>query len=117
MNSDYRIALIRELRDQQVRFAPRAKRSEQADRAEKLLSELEPSKEYPYDFLFFRVTAVRPDASGPRLIKGDDALHDLRLFVEDITDSMNLRLEEAKEPVHTVEDLSKMCTCQGMHMA
>ena len=108
MNSDYRIALIRELRDQQVRFAPRAKRSEQADRAEKLLSELEPSKEYPYDFLFFRVTSVRPDASGPRLIKGDDALHDLRLFVEDITDSMNLRLEEAKEPVHTVEDLSKM---------
>jgi RNA polymerase primary sigma factor/RNA polymerase sigma factor len=32
----------------------------------------------------------------------------LRLFVEDITDSMNLRLDEACEPVHTVEDLSKM---------
>ncbi len=108
MNSDYRIALIRELRDQQVRFAPRAKRSEQADRAEGLLSELDPRREYPYDFLFFRVTQVRPDSSSPRLIKGDDALHDLRLFVEDITDSMNLRLEEAKEPVHTVEDLSKM---------
>ena len=42
-----------------------------------------------------------------RLIKGEDAVHDLRLFVEDITDSMNLRLEEASEPVHTVEDLSK----------
>ena len=108
MNSDYRIALLRELRDQQVRFAPRAKRSEQADRAEKLLSELDPRKDYPYDFLFFRVTQVRPDANTPRLIKGDDAVHDLRLFVEDITDSMNLRVEEAAEPVHTVEDLSKM---------
>ena len=108
MNTDYRISLIRELRDQQVRFAPRAKRNEQADRAETLLSELDPSKNYPYDFLFFRVTAVRPDATGYRLIKGDDAVHDLRLFVEDITDSMNLRVEEAKEPVHTVEDLSKM---------
>ena len=42
------------------------------------------------------------------MIKGLDALHDLRLFVEDITDSMNLRVEEASEPVHTVEDLSKM---------
>ncbi len=108
MNTDYRISLIRDLRDQQVRFAPRAKRNEQADRAETLLSELDPSKNYPYDFLFFRVTEVRPDATGYRLIKGDDAVHDLRLFVEDITDSMNLRVEEAKEPVHTVEDLSKM---------
>lgn len=108
MNTDYRISLIRELRDQQVRFAPRAKRNEQADRAESLLSELDPSKNYPYDFLFFRVTEVRPDGTGYRLIKGDDAVHDLRLFVEDITDSMNLRVEEAKEPVHTVEDLSKM---------
>ncbi len=108
MNTDYRIVLLRELRDQQVRFAPRGKRSEQADRAERLLSELDPRKDYPFDFLFFRVTQVRPDGNAPRLIKGDDAVHDLRLFVEDITDSMNLRVEEAAEPVHTVEDLSKM---------
>jgi RNA polymerase primary sigma factor/RNA polymerase sigma factor len=108
MNNDYRISLIRELRDQQVRFAPRAKRNEQADRAENLLAELDPGKSYPYDYLFFRVTEVRPDATGYRLIKGDDAVHDLRLFVEDITDSMNLRVEEATEPVHTVDDLSKM---------
>ena len=99
MNTDYRISLIRELRDQQVRFAPRAKRNEQADRAESLLSELDPGKDYPYDFLFYRVTEVRPDGSNYRLIKGNDAVHDLRLFVEDITDSMNLRVEEAREPV------------------
>lgn len=108
MNTDYRISLIKELRDQQVRFAPRGKRNEQADRAENLLAELDPSKNYPYDYLFFRVTDVRPDGTGYRLINGDDAVHDLRLFVEDITDSMNLRVEEASEPVHTVEDLSKM---------
>ena len=59
MNSDYKIVLIRELRDQQVRFTPRNKRSEQADRAEKLLTELDPSKDYPFDFLFYRVTEVR----------------------------------------------------------
>ena len=68
MNNDYRISLIRELRDQQVRFAPRAKRNEQADRAENLLAELDPGKSYPYDYLFFRVTEVRPDATGYRLI-------------------------------------------------
>ncbi|XZE34519.1 sigma-70 family RNA polymerase sigma factor [Pirellulaceae bacterium SH501] len=108
MNSDYRIAQLRELRDQQIKFAPRGKRIEQADRAEKLLTELDPQRDYPFDFLFYRVTELRPDSTGYRLIKGNDALHDLRLFVEDITDSMNLRVEEASEPVHTVEDLSKM---------
>lgn len=108
MNNDYRIVLLRELRDQQIKFAPRGKRIEQADRAEKLLAELDPSRDYPFDFLFYRVTDVRPDSTGYRLIKGTDAVHDLRLFVEDITDSMNLRLDEASEPVHTVEDLSKM---------
>jgi RNA polymerase primary sigma factor/RNA polymerase sigma factor len=108
MNNEYRIALLRELRDQQVRFAPRSKRIEQANRAEALLSELEPNRDYPYDFLFYRVTDVRPEENTRRLIKGNDAAHDLRLFVEDISDSTNMRLDELSEPIHTVEDLSKM---------
>jgi RNA polymerase primary sigma factor len=108
MNNEYKIALLRELRDQQVRFAPRNKRIEQANRAEDLLAELDPNREYPYDFLFYRVTEVRPEENTRRLIKGNDAAHDLRLFVEDISDSTNIRLEELNEPIHTVEDLSKM---------
>ncbi len=108
MNNEYRIALLRELRDQQVRFAPRTKRIEQANRAEALLAELEPNREYPYDFLFYRVTEVRPEENTRRLITGNDAAHDLRLFVEDISDSTNIRVEELSEPIHTVEDLSKM---------
>lgn len=108
MNNEYRIGLIRELRDQQVRFAPRPKRIEQANRAEQLLAELEPAREYPFEFLFYRVTEVRPNENARRLITGADAAHDLRLFVEDITDSTNLQIEEVPEPVHTVDDLSKM---------
>lgn len=108
MHTDYKIALIREFRDQQVRFAPRSKRMEQADRAERLLAELEAGRDYPYEFLFYRVTEHRPEESPRQLIGADDAAHDLRLFVEDITDSLNLRIEEAAEPVHTVEELSKI---------
>lgn len=108
MHQDYRIALIRELRDQQVRFAPRARRLEQAERAERLLSELDLGREYPYEFLYFRVVDFRPEENSRKMVRGEDAAHDLRLFVEDITDSLNLKVEEAKEPVHTVEDLSRM---------
>ncbi len=42
------------------------------------------------------------------MISGTDAAHDLRLFVEDVSDSLDLRLEEVTEPVHTVEELSRM---------
>lgn len=108
MHQDYRIGLIRELRDQQVRFAPRVKRLEQAERAERLLSELNLSREYPFEFIYFRVTEFRPEENSRKLVRGEDAAHDLRLFVEDITDSLNLKVEEAAEPVHTVEDLSRM---------
>ncbi len=41
MHSDYHNPIIRQLRDQQVRFAPREKKIEQVNRAEKLLSELD----------------------------------------------------------------------------
>ncbi len=108
MHQDYRIALIRELRDQQVRFAPRIKRLEQAERAERLLSELDAKRQYPYEFIYFRVTDYRPSESVRRMVSGSDAAHDLRLFVEDVSDSLDLRLEEASEPVHTVEELSRM---------
>lgn len=108
MHQDYRIGLIRELRDQQVRFAPRTKRLEQAERAERLLSELDLTRDYPYEFVYFRVTDFRPEENCRKMVLGADAAHDLRLFVEDVTDSLDLRVEEAKEPVHTVDDLSRM---------
>lgn len=108
MHQDYRIGLIRELRDQQVRFAPRVRRLEQAERAERLLGELDLSREYPYEFIYFRVTDFRTEENSRKILKGEDAAHDLRLFVEDISDSLNLKVEEAPEPVHTVEDLSRM---------
>ncbi|MEZ6138371.1 MAG: sigma-70 family RNA polymerase sigma factor [Pirellulaceae bacterium] len=108
MHQEYRVALIRELRDHQVRFAPRAKRLEQAARAERLLGELDLERDYPYEFVYFRVTDYRPEENNRKMVRGEDAAHDLRLFVEDVSDSLNLSVEEANEPVHTVDDLSRM---------
>ena len=108
MHQDYRIGLIRELRDQQVRYAPRERRLEQAARAERLLSELDLERDYPYEFVYFRVTDFRPEENSRKMVRGEDAAHDLRLFVEDITDSLNIKVEEAAEPVHTVDELSRM---------
>ena len=86
MHQDYRIGLIRELRDQQVRFAPRTRRLEQAERAERLLADLDLEREYPYEFIYFRVTDFRPDESARKMVRGEDAAHDLRNGVEEGAD-------------------------------
>lgn len=108
MKERYLIPTIEELRDQQVRFAPREKKLEQINRAERLLQELEKARSYSYEYLCFRITDFRPETTPVVTMTGQEAIHDLRLFVEDMSDSANIHVEDAGEPVHTVEDLTKM---------
>ncbi len=100
--------IIKQLRDQQVRFAPREKKLAQVDRAEQLLMEIDSERTYSYEYLCFRITEYRPDSSTNQNVSGEQVRHDLRLFVEDLSDSANIRVEDVPEPVHTVEDLSRM---------
>jgi RNA polymerase primary sigma factor len=108
MNTGYQNRLIEELRDQQVRFAPRDKKLEQINRAEKLLAELDTERKYTYEYVCYRITDYRPETTPQAVMSGQDAIHDLRLFVEDVSDAADIRVEDVAEPVHTVEDLSKM---------
>lgn len=108
MHDDYRDAKLKELRDQQTRFAPKAKRVQQADLAEQLLAEVEPDRCYAFDYVCFRITHYRPESPSRCSIAAADLQHDLRLLVEDLSDSADLAVEDLNEPVHTVGELSKM---------
>lgn len=107
MHTDYVNPAIRQLRDQQVRFAPREKKIEQVNRAEKLLGELEPGRTYPYEYICYRITNYRPESYPDLRLSGEEASHDLQLFVEDLSDAANVAVETAGERVLTVEELSK----------
>ena len=106
MHAEYRVAAIRELRDQQVRFAPREKKLEQVSAAEKLLAEIEPDRVYTYEYVCYRITRFRPEAHLDVKFPGRDAKHDLGLFVEDLSDAANVPAESAGERVVTIEDLA-----------
>jgi len=108
MHVDYQDITLKQLRDQQVRYAPRHKKVEQIERAERLISEIDPKKTYSYEYLCYRITDYRPDAVPGNTMLGAAAKHDLRLFVEDVSDAADIRAEEMLEQVHTVEDLSKL---------
>ena len=107
MHADYYVPAMRELRDQQVRFLPREKKFEQIDRAEALYHEIEPARDYTYEYLCYRVTEFRPAVSPAGTISGADAAHDLGLFIEDLSDSADIDVTEVSEPVLTVNELSR----------
>jgi RNA polymerase primary sigma factor len=95
---------LKQLTDQQVRFAPPARRLEQRARAERLLAEIEPGKQYPYQFVCFRITEFRPESYPDLLIPGADLAHDLGLMIAALGVPA---VEEAVEPVVTLEEISK----------
>lgn len=105
---------LKQLTDQQIRFAPPARCLEQKNRAEKLLSEIDPSRQYPYQFVCFRITDYRPDAYPDLLIGGSDLAHDLRSMIEalaqafpDRVESRAIRVEDLREPYMTLDEISR----------
>lgn len=107
MHTDYLNPAMRQLRDQLVRFAPKEKKLEQVDQAERLLGELKGDRDYSYEYLCFRITRYRPESYPDLRLSGKEARHDLRLFVEDLSDSANVSAEDVGEKVLTVEEISK----------
>lgn len=98
---------IKHLTEQQVRSAPEAIRLDQLDRAESVIAALEPGTSYRVQDLCEQVTHSRPRTNGAATIDGADAAHDLRLFVEELSESLNMPADLAGEPVLTVDDVSQ----------
>ncbi len=99
---------LKELASQQVRFAPPARRLEQLKRAELLLTEIDPKRAYPYQFICFRVTDFRSDANAGLLIPGEDLIHDLGLWINELASSLPaIPVEDVQEPVMTLDEMSK----------
>src|SRR3954451_18104729 len=103
MQRDYQTPEIRELRDQQMRFAPRTKKLQQVEAAERLIAEIDGEKTYPYEYVCFRITGYRPTEGAAVKFLGEDLRHDLRLFVEDLSDSADMSADNIGEQVLTVE--------------
>jgi hypothetical protein len=70
MHTNYLSLAIRQLRDQQVRFAPHEQQIQQAESAEKLLNELDPKRTYTCKYVFHRITnnGHATDTSGTGLL-------------------------------------------------
>ena len=107
MHISYSIASMRELRDQQVRYAPREKKLEQIAQTERLLCEVEPDRIYTYEYVCYRITHFRPESHLDVTFTGKEISHDLRLFLDDLSDAARLAVNSVGEKVVTIEELAE----------
>lgn len=106
MHTNYLSPAIRQLRNQQVRFAPHDQQIQQADSAEKLLHEFDPKQTYTWKYVCHRVTNNGYESDPDLEFTGKDARHDLRLLVEDLSDAARVPALAAGQRVLTVAELA-----------
>ncbi|MHC4242535.1 MAG: sigma-70 family RNA polymerase sigma factor [Planctomycetota bacterium] len=92
----------------QLKFTPEKKRLKQLEAAEKLFTIIDREKEYPFEFVFFRITGFHPAGpGGDELIKGDILLDDLKGFLSRLSGWLARPVAEQREKIYTVEELAK----------
>lgn len=109
MRNDYRSSIVKGFRDEQLRRMAPNNQVELADRAERLLDEIESSRSYGYDFVFRSIAGKEYlSASGAAgELPGGDLRHDIVLLVEDFSDAAAQPIEQFAERVLTTEQLSE----------
>lgn len=91
----------------QLRFASGSQQKRYVTAAEKLILIVDSEREYPVDFVVFRITGKR--LAGPQqdeLISGRDLIADLRVFITHFSEKLELTAGEQPEPIRTVEELA-----------
>ncbi len=92
----------------QLRFTPEKKRLKQLDAAEKLFAIIDRNKEYPFEFVCFRITGYHPKSpERSELIKGEELLEDLRVFISKLSGRLARPIAEQNERIYTTEQLAE----------
>lgn len=94
---------------EQLRFAPLRQQHKFAAAAEALMLILDPDKEYPYEFVVYRISGYRTPAARYEevMIGGRDLLSDLRVWLSQVGGHLDTPAAAQPEPIVTVETLAK----------
>jgi RNA polymerase sigma factor (sigma-70 family) len=91
----------------QLRFTPLKKRRKQLEAAEKLCAIIDKNKDYPFEFVCFRITGFLPKkADAGQLIKGSELLEDLQIFISKLSGQVADAASEQPQKVYSIEELA-----------
>jgi len=89
-------------------WADRIQQHKYLANVEKLQIIVDADKEYPFDFIVYRITGRRVRGRiQERTIKGEKLLRDLRVFSAQVSSHLELSAEQQKEPIYTVQQLAR----------
>lgn len=92
----------------QLHFTPLDKRKKQLDAAEKFLFSLEPDREYPAEFVCYKITGYRLESLVDKEpVKGSDLAEDLKIFMAKLSALAAPLVSNMPEKIYTIEQLSK----------
>jgi len=92
----------------QLRFAPHKLRLKQLDAAERLFEVIDKDKEYPFEFICFRITGFHPKGeTAQQFIKGYELAEDIRILIYKLSGRLAQFADEQGEKVYTIEELAK----------
>ncbi|MEM6258098.1 MAG: helix-turn-helix domain-containing protein [Planctomycetota bacterium] len=90
----------------QLLYSPSDKRAEVVRHAEHLHDDLEPQKNYPIDFVVYRLTDRRVPPSENVMLVGEAIKPDLRLLIDALSRSIEMRCDE-NDPCLTTNELAE----------
>ena len=92
----------------QLKYTPQQKRYQQLEALDDLVAAIDPEKEYPFEFVHFRITgfhlkrSIEPDA-----VSGRQLLEDLRVFISKLSTHAAPETASLPEAVLTIGALAK----------
>lgn len=101
----YRSSELSEL-TRQLLYAPPSKRAQVVQQAEVLHDELEPAKNYPIDFIVYRLTQRRVPPSESVMLVGEALRPDLRLLIDELSRSIEIPADP-DDPGETTAQLAE----------
>jgi RNA polymerase primary sigma factor/RNA polymerase sigma factor len=92
----------------ELRFAPTEQKQKEVAAAEKLLQIVDEDRDYPFEFVVFKITDYRPreDLSG-KFITGRELAHDLRIFITELSSRLDFSAAEHQEKIYSTEELTQ----------
>lgn len=92
----------------ELRFAPQKQQKNELAAAMELALIADTKKQYPFEFICFRLTGYRPreDMSG-KFVSGKDLIHDLQIIINKLSRKVAPSAGQYHEKVYTAEQLSE----------
>ena len=92
----------------QLHFIPQKKRSQQLENVEKLLTIIKPDREYPFEFVVFRITGHRLRNLGEsEPLRGGLIFYFFCILIWKLSGQVAPNVSDQKEKIYSIEELAK----------